>query len=185
MTLAAMRNVIVAGLVLQAIAAVAILCVNRSVSANMAAGLPVLLLSAFTGAVLYAALLRRIPQRPLIADASALRKFALTGTALAIVAISEEIIWRGWAFDALRVHGLAAALVLTTVGFAIMHAFGQSFAGVRTHVATGLLFGVLRLATGSIGAAIAAHITYNEIVLAQSTRAQLKGDFSRAAVNEA
>lgn len=185
MTAGATKNVVFAGLLLQAVAAIVTLYAYHGVAARISAGVPALALGALTGGLLYVALMRRIPKRPQVSDARALRSFALTGTALAVVAISEEIIWRGWAFEALRMYGPAAVLLITTAGFALMHALGQSFAGVRTHLATGLLFGVLRWATGSIGAAIVAHVAYNEIVLAQTTRANSKGDLSRAIFSEA
>jgi membrane protease YdiL (CAAX protease family) len=171
----ATRRVVLTGLLLQAVLAAAVLRTNSGVEATMAASLPVAMGSAVAGSALYVAVAGRAPKWPALANTAALGKIVLMGTALAVVAVSEEILWRGWAFQILIVHGTAAALILTSLGFAAMHSIGQSFAGVRTHLATGAVFGLLRLITGSIGASIVAHIVYNEIVLAQNARADAKG----------
>ena len=161
------RQVVFAGLALQVVAATAIACCSSGVIADLNPGARSLVVGALAGASLYAALSARLPARVRVGDAKALRRFALLSAAFICIGTSEEIIWRGFAFDAMLRHGVVAALFFTTIGFAVMHAFGQAAAGLRTHIVTGFVFGLLRLLTGSLTASIVAHIIYNEMVLLQ------------------
>lgn len=122
-------------------------------------------------------------------DAAAPQQFAsaraVAALALVYVAISiaEEIIWRGWAFDTLAPsRGTLAALIATTAGFALVHGVQQGFAGVRFHLVTGLAFGLMLLATGSLLAAIAAHATYNLAVFFSTAGTRKKAHHDRLAV---
>jgi membrane protease YdiL (CAAX protease family) len=111
------------------------------------------------GYLLYRGLsLRDAPSRQ-PASAGAIAGFAL---AYAAIAVAEEILWRGWAFDVLAAsRGALVALIVTTAGFALAHGIHQGFAGVRFHLVTGLAFALTLLATSSLAAAAAAHAAYN------------------------
>jgi membrane protease YdiL (CAAX protease family) len=99
---------------------------------------------------------------------------AVAGTAaiVAVVAVAEEILWRGVAFAGVdRTAGPVAAFLFTTAGFAFVHFYGQGLDGVRTHAVTGALFGAAFLASGTIFAPIAMHLAYNlAVVLGRSPR---------------
>jgi membrane protease YdiL (CAAX protease family) len=74
------------------------------------------------------------------------------------VASGEEALLRGRLFDAMRrVGGVAPAILVTTVAFALMHVPLYGWHVVPLDLAVGLLFGGLRLATGGIAAPAAAH----------------------------
>lgn len=96
---------------------------------------------------------------------------------LAGVSIAEEIIWRGFALDTLRTtSGTGVALVATTLGFGASHAATQGWSGIRYHLITGLVMGLICVATGSLLSAIAAHLSYNMMfvrrIAAQGSMAQ-------------
>jgi membrane protease YdiL (CAAX protease family) len=111
---------------------------------------------------------------PVAAKGNAIRKLA---TLLAGVSIAEELIWRGFALDALRSStGPVVALVATTIGFAASHADTQGFTGIRYHLITGLVFGLTCLATGSLLSAVAAHLSYNMMFV---RRIALQGSIAR------
>ena len=162
---AEMRQVVLAGLTLQVLAAAAIAWSSSSVIADLNPGARSIAAGALAGAGMHAALSARLPAPARFGDAKALRRFTVLTIGFVFIGTSEEIIWRGLAFDALLRHGIWPALFITTAGFAAMHAFGQSAAGLRTHAVTGFVFGLLRLLTGSLTASIVAHIIYNEMVL--------------------
>jgi membrane protease YdiL (CAAX protease family) len=110
---------------------------------------------------------------------------AIVAVAFVYVAISvaEEIIWRGWAFDTLAsTRGTFVALIATTAAFAVVHGLHQGFAGVRLHLATGLAFGLTLLATRSLAAAAATHVTYNLAVLLGTVTTQKKARHDRLAI---
>jgi membrane protease YdiL (CAAX protease family) len=82
---------------------------------------------------------------------------------LGVLAALEELVWRRLVLAGLALAlGTAAALLLSSAGFAVWHA---SVLGRRcvVHVLTGLGFGGAFL-VGGLGAAIAAHATYNLLV---------------------
>ena len=75
-----------------------------------------------------------------------------------VVATAEEAILRGRLFDAIRrAGGLAPAMLVTTVAFALMHVPLYGWHVVPLDLAVGLALGGLRLATGGIAAPAAAH----------------------------
>jgi membrane protease YdiL (CAAX protease family) len=74
------------------------------------------------------------------------------------VASAEEALLRGRLFDAVRrLGGVAPALVVTTVAFALMHVPLYGWHVVPLDLAVGLALGGLRLATGGFVASAAAH----------------------------
>jgi ABC-2 type transport system ATP-binding protein len=75
----------------------------------------------------------------------------------------EEAIWRALLLGLLLPIGCAGALAVSTVLFAAAHV-GRLGRKAWAHLATGSLFGLAYLATGRLGAAIAAHGTYNVLV---------------------
>jgi membrane protease YdiL (CAAX protease family) len=81
---------------------------------------------------------------------------------LVVLAGAEEVSWRWFALGELATRaGPAAALIATSVGFGLAHP------GARLlHTATGIVFGGVYLATGSLVAAWAAHAAYNLSVVA-------------------
>jgi membrane protease YdiL (CAAX protease family) len=117
------------------------------------------------GALLYVVLTRDGTLSNVRAGLTNVAFAPLVGIPFLVAAVAEEILWRGWAFHALSRQGLLAAFVLTSIGFAAVHVFARSFAGVRTHLLTGAGFGVALLSTGSLAAAICAHVLYNELTV--------------------
>jgi membrane protease YdiL (CAAX protease family) len=113
------------------------------------------------GAALFVALAGgRLPHARVSARPGAL---ALRWLSLGALAGLEELVWRGLALAALALAlGSAAALVLSSVGFAVWHApaLGRRCA---IHTVTGLSFGSAFL-VGGIAAAVLAHAIYNVLV---------------------
>jgi len=115
------------------------------------------------GATLFAALARRLPRHapvPLVAIVAA-------------VGVSEEMIWRGFALARLVVPvGVAGAVAITSVAFALTHVPALRSRGAAVHLLTGTAFGSLFVATGSLLACALAHASYNALaVLARATPA--------------
>lgn len=76
-----------------------------------------------------------------------------------LVAGAEELLFRGVLFGTIeRGAGAILALVVTTALFAFIHVPFYGVAALPLDLAVGLVFGGLRLATGSLAAPIAAHI---------------------------
>lgn len=76
-----------------------------------------------------------------------------------LVASAEEALLRGRLFDAVRrTGGLAAAVLLTTLAFALMHVPLYGWQVVPLDLAVGVAFGGLRLASGGAAAPAAAHV---------------------------
>jgi ABC-2 type transport system ATP-binding protein len=115
-------------------------------------------------AALFAALARpRTPFRPTRWRGPAL---AARGSFFAIRSASEEVTWRWFLLGSLApAIGAAGALAASTAGFALAHVGSQGRRGAVVHLATGGVFGVVFIATGSLLAAIAAHGSYNLLVL--------------------
>jgi membrane protease YdiL (CAAX protease family) len=113
-----------------------------------------LAVGALAGAVLFGAVSRR---RPSLANTSPL----LLGRHLflGVCAANEEIIWRRTLLGELLPAGPILALVVSSAGFAVAHRRLRLL-----HAGTGLVFGLLYLATGVLGASIAAHWVYNAFV---------------------
>lgn len=77
-------------------------------------------------------------------------------------AIFEELVWRGLAFQVLREYvPTAAAIAVSAIGFALLHFESQGAKGVLVHLITGISFASAVLVTGSLAAAVAAHLAYN------------------------
>jgi membrane protease YdiL (CAAX protease family) len=75
-----------------------------------------------------------------------------------LVAAAEEALLRGRLFDATRrAGGVAAAMLVTTLAFALMHVPLYGWHVVPLDLAVGVALGGLRLATGGIAAPAAAH----------------------------
>jgi membrane protease YdiL (CAAX protease family) len=121
------------------------------------------------GAILYAAVARRRPFLPsLLPDAVWMCSF------LTLAAVNEEVLWRRVVLGELLRAGTVAALAGSTLGFALAHR-----ARPGLHLGTGFVFGGLYLATGALGACIAAHLTYNLCLLSVRERAELGGELVR------
>lgn len=158
------RRKTAAGLVAQAVLACSIAVVapqaafGRIAPVHIAGG-------ALAGIVLFA-LLTRGGFPPATAFAASWAQIL----AIAGIGACEEIIWRGWLFSLASQAGWIAAFVVTTIGFAAMHAFTQAQRGIATHLVTGSVFGALRILTGSTAASIAAHALYNVFIAASRHR---------------
>jgi ABC-2 type transport system ATP-binding protein len=113
------------------------------------------------GAATFAALARGVP-------ALRRRSAAAVGAGLtaAVAGASEEAIWRGFLLARIApLVGIAAALVVTTIGFAATHFPALRHVGVGVHLGTGTVFGAVFVATGSLAACAAAHAAYNLLAL--------------------
>jgi len=110
------------------------------------------------GSTLFGVLARRRPLRPFCTRAAAV---------VAIVGMSEEAIWRGFALGRIApVAGAAAAIVVTSVAFATTHLPLLGVRGAAVQILTGATFGLLFVATGSLLACALAHATYNLVAVA-------------------
>ena len=78
---------------------------------------------------------------------------------LGLCAANEELLWRRVLLGELLAAGPLAALMVSSAGFAIAHRRRR-----RLHAVTGAGFGAVYLATGFLGASIAAHWLYNALV---------------------
>ena len=75
--------------------------------------------------------------------------------------IAEELIFRGWFFGLLRPRvGVAATLLLTSAGWAVLH-YDYSWAVIGVILVDGLLLGLARLTSRSVYPPIVMHILYN------------------------
>jgi membrane protease YdiL (CAAX protease family) len=80
---------------------------------------------------------------------------AVTG----VVAVGEEALLRGALLDAVRdAAGLPAAVLLTSVAFALMHVPLYGWGVIPVDLAAGVWLAGLRLARGGVGAPAAAHL---------------------------
>jgi membrane protease YdiL (CAAX protease family) len=103
------------------------------------------------GVALFAAAARRAPALP--------RRSAAGQLLLALCAANEELLWRRVLLGELLPLGPVAALALSSAAFAAAHRRAPLL-----HAATGSAFGGVYLATGFLGAAVAAHWAYNTLV---------------------
>jgi membrane protease YdiL (CAAX protease family) len=121
----------------------------------VAAGVP---LGVAAGVVLYLAASR---QRPVLPSRAASLPLALaTALFLAVAAANEEILWRRVVLGELLRIGAGAAMAGSALGFALAHR-----ARPGLHLLTGSVFGAVYLATGALVATVAAHWTYNLLLL--------------------
>jgi membrane protease YdiL (CAAX protease family) len=126
-------------------------------------GVAAVALGMCAGAILFATIARggvppaglaTVPRRQLLA-----RSLVLT-----IKAAHEEAVWRAVALGFLvGPIGRTGALAVSTVLFAAAH-LNRLGARSAQHLATGIVFGLAYLATGTLGAAIGAHATYNVLI---------------------
>jgi membrane protease YdiL (CAAX protease family) len=121
------------------------------------------------GAILYATVAKRRPSLQLLLPDALARCFVL-----GLAAANEEVLWRRVILGELLHSGAAAALAGSTLGFALAH---RGRPGL--HLGTGLVFGGLYLATGALGACIAAHLTYNLCLLAPRQQIEPSGELVR------
>lgn len=85
--------------------------------------------------------------------------YVLWATVVSIVAISEEAFLRGALFDAVhKWQNTAAALVLTSVAFTLLHVPMYGWHVVPLDLAAGVWLGVLRITSGSFTASAIAHV---------------------------
>ena len=75
--------------------------------------------------------------------------------------IAEELIFRGWFFGLLRPRvGVAATLLLTSAGWAVLH-YDYPWTVIGVILVDGLLLGLARLTSRSVYPPIVMHILYN------------------------
>jgi membrane protease YdiL (CAAX protease family) len=125
---------------------------NRHVTLPLALGAGLI-----AGAALFAAASRRRPslRRRRVPKSVVLGRHMFLG----LCATNEELIWRRLLLGELLVTGPVVALALSSAGFAIAHRRARVL-----HAGTGSAFGAVYLATGFLGASIAAHWAYNTLV---------------------
>jgi len=112
------------------------------------------------GCVLFAALARARP-RLLVT-----RVAAAAALAVAAAGVSEEAVWRAFALARLAAAaGPAAAIAITSAGFAAVHVPALRVRGAAVHVLTGAALGALFVATGSLVACGVAHAVYNVLAV--------------------
>ncbi len=91
-------------------------------------------------------------------------KFGMVVTVVIAAPLGEELFFRGFALPALaRGMGAPAAVVVSGLLFSLLHMDPVGFIGLWE---LGILFGVLRWATGSIWPAVLAHATNNGLAAA-------------------
>jgi membrane protease YdiL (CAAX protease family) len=103
------------------------------------------------GVALFAAAARRAPIWP--------RRSVAAQLVLGLCATNEELLWRRLLLGELLPAGAFVALTVSSLGFAAVHRRARLL-----HAATGSAFGGVYLATGFLGASIAAHWVYNALV---------------------
>jgi ABC-2 type transport system ATP-binding protein len=148
--------------VLGSVAATLLILVHIPVEARWPAPL-----SLAAGGVAAAALFTGLARRPPLLRVPDGRGARLAAKAILLAArsASEEVIWRWWFLGGVAPHlGALPALALTACCFALAHAGWQGRRGIAVHLVTGTAFGGLFLASGSLSAAITAHVTYNLLV---------------------
>ena len=115
------------------------------------------------GVVLYMAVTRCRPLLPARRGSAAVG--IGTQTFLALLAANEEIVWRRVVLGELLGAGPVAAVLVSSVGFALVH---RSRRGLQ--LCTGVVFGALYIATGVLAACVIAHWAYNALVGARIRR---------------
>jgi len=88
------------------------------------------------------------------------------GLVVGVAGAGEEALWRAFVLGRLAsAVGVAGAIVLSAIGFAVTHVPAQRLRGLRLQLGTGLIFGTLYAVSGSLVAAVSAHGLYNVLVL--------------------
>ena len=115
------------------------------------------------GTLVFAALARRrLPSGAFAAGRR--RRLALRTVVLGVKSFQEEAVWRALVLGALVAPlGRGGALAVSTAVFAAAHVASQG-RRAAVQLATGATFGGVYLATGRLGAAVAAHAAYNGLV---------------------
>jgi hypothetical protein len=128
----------------------------------LAAGPAIALAVGFLAALLRAPRVEMELMRELLGDPRALPLFVLFGVTLA--PFVEELIFRGVMLPvAARTMGAAGALLLTSLPFSLIHGpqYSWSWQHLLLLVVVGIVFGLIRLRTGSTVATTSAHAAYN------------------------
>jgi membrane protease YdiL (CAAX protease family) len=112
---------------------------------------------ASAGVVLFVGAARRAPRLP--SARGSLPILVAKQGVLGLWAANEEIVWRRIVLGELLSVGALAAVAASSLGFALAHRRRQVL-----HLSTGACFGSVYLATGSLGACVAAHWLYNVLV---------------------
>lgn len=92
------------------------------------------------------------------------RALLLSAAMLAPAALTEELLFRGYPFTVLReTRGWAAATAVTSVMFGLLHLRnpGANVLAIVNVVAAGVFLAGIRVVTGSLAAAWAAHFAWN------------------------
>ena len=118
---------------------------------------------AAAGVLLFVGAARRAPRLP--SAHGGLPVLVAKQGVLGLWAANEEILWRRIVLGELLPLSALAAVALSTLGFALAHRRRQAL-----HLMTGTCFGGVYLATGSLGASVAAHWLYNALVGALGDR---------------
>jgi len=126
----------------------------RSIAVGVVVGLGLLALTVLAPAV------SGVPHLPGLGRPAA--PFVLWAAITILVASAEEALLRGALFDRIAgatrgVRGVALAVVVTSIVFALMHVPVYGWHVVPLDLAVGCLFGGLRIATRGIAAPAAAH----------------------------
>jgi membrane protease YdiL (CAAX protease family) len=102
---------------------------------------------------------------PDVLRAENLAEFVLVGIAVAVVAVAEETVFRGYLLLRLRgVLGAAGAVMLSSVVFALGHGY-QGSAGMVSVGALGVVYAVVYLWRGSLVAPMVMHFMQNLIAM--------------------
>ena len=134
---------------------------GHRVSAPVAA-----VVGAVAGALLFLGATRQAPR---LSPGSAGLAVSLAEQALlGLWATNEEIVWRRVVLGELLPAGAPAALALSSLGFALVHRRRRTL-----HLGTGAAFGGVYIATGWLGASVAAHWLYNSLVGARVDRVRV------------
>jgi uncharacterized protein len=82
----------------------------------------------------------------------------------------EECFFRGFVFVGLKQSriGPVGAIAVTSLIFALLHAFQYDWAGVAQVAVLGIAFGIVRLKTGSLWSTLILHSVWNLITLVQT-----------------
>jgi membrane protease YdiL (CAAX protease family) len=120
------------------------------------------------GTALFAVLARRLRPPP-VATPHVARAMGILTPRLLIGALVEETFWRYLVLCSLiATIGLTGAVLVTTISFALAH-IHYGLRRARVHLVTGATFTCVYLGSGHLVAAVAAHLTYNLLVVAATT----------------
>lgn len=130
------------------------------VSLGVGVGVALLLFRSLSGRSL-----PRVTDGPLLGAAALLFAACATG--------EEVVVWRWFVLGGLSPRiGWPAALLVSTLGFAVTHVRARSLRPVWVHMLTGATFGSIYVLTGRLVAAIACHAAYNVLIALTLTEAR-------------